>query len=228
MKFVNHPFIFVFFICLIALSCAPRAKKVISPAQAWAIDVANATEASSTLVAEFVARELSLGPKQKEKFVNDYVVEREAVVKRQAEARKTGNRQDFMLVIRKNEEGFLRVMKVNLNPDQIKIAINILRPDGMLGGSMTGSLDGSVNSLIRGKVAKNKIEKALPILVTYHQQFAALNAKALSEGISPDDRMDKVIELRVATAKKLVPIIGEEAADFWLDLRTRKGISIKK
>jgi len=68
----------------------------------------------------------------------------------------------------------------------------------------------------------------LPILVKYHQQFAALNAKALSEGISPEDRMAKVIELRVATAKKMVSIIGEEAADFWLDLRTRKGISIKK
>jgi len=227
-KFVNHSFIFVFFICFIGLSCAPRAKKEISPAQAWAIEVANATEASSTLVAEFVARELSLGPKQTEKFVNDYVVESEAVLKRQAEARETGNRQDFRSVSRKNEEGFLRVMKVNLNPDQIKIAINILRPDGMLGGSFTGSLDGSVNSLIRGKVAKNKIEKALPILVKYHQQFAALNAKALSEGISPEDRMAKVIELRVATAKKMVSIIGEEAADFWLDLRTRKGISIKK
>ncbi len=80
------------------------------------------------------------------------------------EARKTGNPEDFRSMIRKNEEGFLHVMKENLNPGQNNAAINILRPDGMLGGTLTGSLDGSVNRLVRVKVAKNKIEKALPIL----------------------------------------------------------------
>ncbi len=86
------------------------------------------------------------------------------LIKRQMEARKTGNPEDFRSMIRKNEEGFLHVMKENLNPGQNNAAINILRPDGMLGGTLTGSLDGSVNRLVRVKVAKNKIEKALPIL----------------------------------------------------------------
>jgi len=60
--------------------------------------------------------------------------------------------------------------------------------------------------------------------VLYHRQFAALNAEALSS----NDRMDKVIELRVAIAKELASIIGVEAADFWLDLNRRKGISIRR
>ena len=222
MKSASQSFIFLFIASIITFSCAPHAKKELSPAQAWAIDVARATRATSILVAEFVARELSLNAKQTEKFVRDYLAERAA------EARKAGDRQDLRSEMRMNTEGFLRVMNDNLNRDQVKIATKILRPDGVLGGSLTGSLDGSVNRLVRGKVAKNKIEKAMPILVKYHQQFAALNAKVLSKGISREGRMDNVIELRVATAKELASIIGVEAADFWLDLQRRKGISIKK
>jgi len=211
-------------LCLIVFSCYTSTFEETSPSQVWAIDVANATEAASTLVAKFVARELSLGSEQTEKFVKDYVAERQAVVKRLMKARNSANGPDIGSMVRKNEKGFLRVMQNNLNPDQIDIAISILRPDGMLGGTVTGALDGSVNSLVRGKVPKEKIEEAMPILVLYHRQFAALNAEALSS----NDRMDKVIELRVAIAKELASIIGVEAADFWLDLNRRKGISIRR
>jgi len=211
-------------LCLIVFSCYTSTFEETSPSQVWAIDVANATEAASTLVAKFVARELSLGSEQTEKFVKDYVAERQAVVKRLMKARNSANGPDTGSMVRKNGKGFLRVMQNNLNPDQIDIAISILRPDGMLGGTVTGALDGSVNSLVRGKVPKEKIEKAMPILVLYHRQFAALNAEALSS----NDRMDKVIELRVAIAKELASIIGVEAADFWLDLNRRKGISIRR
>jgi len=228
MKFTYYSFIFVFLICFVTFSCATRAKKEIDPAWARTIEAAKATEATATLVAEFVAYELSLGPKQTKKFVKAYVAEQKAAVNRQLEARQMRNRQTPSLIYRKNEAGLLRVMKDNLNPDQSKKALNIMRPDGILRGTFTGSLDNSVNRLIQGKAAKKKIEKALPILVKYLQQFLALHAKASSEGISREDRMDKVVELRVATAKKLVPIVGVEAADFWLGLRTRKGISIKK
>jgi hypothetical protein len=211
-------------LCLIAFSCFTDTYEETSPSQAWAIDVANATEATSTLVAEFVARELSLGPEQTGKLVKDYVRERQAAANRHMEARDNADSADIRSMVRKNEKGFLRVMQNNLNPDQIDIAISILRPDGMLGGTWTGSLDGSVNTLVRGKVPKKKIEEAMPILVLYHRQFAALNAKALSS----NERMDKVIELRVAIAKELASIIGVEAADFWLDLKRRKGISIRR
>lgn len=228
MKSASQSFISLFIASIFAFSCAPHARKELSRAQAWAIAVAKATKATSVLVAEFAARELSLSAKQTEKFVKDYVAEREAVERRREEAHKTGERRDLRSEMRTNAEGFLRVMNDNLNRDQVKIATKILRPDGVLGGSLTGSLDGSVNRLVQGKVAKHKIEKAMPILVKYHQQFAALNARVLSEGISREDRSDNVIELRVATAKELASVIGVEAADFWLDLQRRKGISIKK
>jgi hypothetical protein len=227
-KAASQIFIFLFIASIFAFSCAPHARKELSPAQAWAIDIEKATKATSILVAEFAAGELSLSAKQTKKFVKDYVAEREAVARRRAEASKSGERQDLMSEMRMNTEGFLRVMNDNLNRDQVKIATKILRPDGVLGGSLTGSLDGSVNRLVRGKVAKHKIEKAMPILVKYHQLFAALNARVHSEGISREDRIDNVIELRVATAKELASVIGAKAADFWLDMQRRKGISIKK
>jgi hypothetical protein len=228
MKSARRSFIFLFFANIITFSCTSHAGKELSSARTWAIGVAKATKATSILVAEFVARELSLSAKQTKKFVKDYVAEREAVERRRAEARKTGDRQDVRSEMRINAEGFLRVMNDNLDPDQVKIAEKILRPDGILGGSLTGSLDGSVNKLVQGKVAKHKIEKAMPILAKYHQRFAALNTRVLSDGISSGDRMDNVIELRVATAKELASVIGVEAADFWLGMQRRMGISIKK
>jgi hypothetical protein len=228
MNSARRSFIFLFFTNIITFSCTSHAGKELSSARTWAIGVAKATKATSILVAEFVARELSLSAKQTKKFVKDYVAEREAVERRRAEARKTGDRQDVRSEMRINAEGFLRVMNDNLDPDQVKIAEKILRPDGILGGSLTGSLDGSVNKLVQGKVAKHKIEKAMPILAKYHQRFAALNTRVLSDGISSGDRMDNVIELRVATAKELASVIGVEAADFWLGMQRRMGISIKK
>jgi hypothetical protein len=60
--------------------------------------------------------------------------------------------------------------------------------------------------------------------VTCHQRLAELN----SEGLASKERVDKVTELRVATAKELASIIGTDAADFWLGMRRRQGTSIKK
>ena len=211
-------------LCLTAFSCYPATFEETSPSQTWAIAVANATEATSILVAEYVARELSLSPEQTEKFVKDYVTERQAVVERQMRESNRANGPDIGSMVRKSEKGFLRVMQNSLDPDQIDIAISILRPDGMLGGTVTGSLDGSVNSLVRAKVPREKIMEAMPILVLYHRQFAALNAEALSSNA----RTDKVIELRVAIAEELASIISVEAADFWLDLNRRRGISIRR
>ncbi|MCJ7579407.1 MAG: hypothetical protein MUP98_02615 [Candidatus Aminicenantes bacterium] len=221
MKFKYLIFIFIFLICFIAFSCAPLEKKEIDPARAWAIKESKATKATATLVAKFIAFELSLDKESTKTFVDAYVDERIKAGERQEEVRTRGDRQFSIAVSRVNEQGFLRVINKTLSPDQRKQAINIMRPDGMLGGSLTGSLDGSVNRLIRGKVGEKKIMKAMPILVKYLQQFVALNAKAISERISREERMDMVIELRMATAKKLVSIIGEDAAEYWLDLQTR-------
>ena len=219
MKLKPHSFFFIFAVSLTTLSCVQRdAKREISPAQSRAIEIAEENKASSTLVAEYVARELSLGPRQKRKFVQDYVAEREAFATQQLEANRTG-----LLPVQKNEEGFLRVMNDNLSPDQVKVAISILRPRGFMRGSFMG-LEGSVNMLIRINVPLKKIRKALPVLVTYNQQFAEL----VTKGLSSKDRMDKVIELRVATAKELASIIGNDAADSWLGMQRRQGISITK
>ncbi len=190
--------------------------------------MSKATKATAILVAKFVAIELSLDKESTKTFVAAYVDERIKTAVRQEEVRTRGDRQFSIAVSRVNEKTFLRVINKNLSPDKRKQAINIMRPDGRLGGSVSGSLDGAVNRLIRGKVAGKKIKQTMPILVKYLQQFVALDAKAISERISREERMNMVIELRVATAKKLASIIGVDAADYWLDLRTRQGISIKK
>lgn len=228
MKFIYCAYIFIFLICFMSFSCALLEKKEVDPALARAGEMSKATKATALLVAEFVASELSLDKKSTKTFVDAYMHERIKAAERQEEVRTRGNRQLSISVSRVNVEGFLRVINENLSPDKRNQAIDIMRPDGSLGGSLTGSLDGMVNRLIRGKAAEKKIMRAMPILVQFLHQFVALNKKAISERISRDERMKRVIELRVATAKKLASIIGVEAADYWLDLRTRQGISIKK
>ena len=221
MKFVRYYFILTLAYCLILLSCAPYLIEEIDltrpPDPSEEVKL---TKETAKVVANFVAHKMSLSPKQKRTFVLAYVAEREAAVKRQLEFRLSGNQQDLTSIYQKNEEGLLKVMKDTLSPDQSKKALIILRPDGRP-GEIFGFLDDSVNRLIRGRVAKRKIKRALPILEKYHQQLASITVKARSEGIVRKDTRDKIIELRIETAKKLAPIIGEEAASFWLDLRTR-------
>jgi hypothetical protein len=221
MKITYRTSIFILLLCSFGFSFTQRQKEALNPSQAWADAVFKATEATAILVAKYVASELSLDPIVTNNFVNAYVQERLAAAKRREEIRYKGNRQSTLSVSRMDRVGYLRVLRENLSPAQRKIATSIMRPDGRLGGSLTGSLDGSVNRLVRARITKRKIMKTMPIIVEYLNQFVDL------ERISGDERMDKVIELRVATAKKMVPIIGVDAADSWLDLRRRKGITIK-
>lgn len=221
MKFLRYYFILTFACCLILLSCAHHLIEEIDLTQPPDPgEEVKLTKETAKVVANFVGRKLSLGSKQKRKFVAAYVAEREEAVKRQLEVRLSGNQQDLTWIYQKNEEGLLKVMKDTLNPNQRQKALIILRPDGRP-GEIFGFLDDSVNRLIRGRVAKRKIKMALPILEKYHQQLASLTAKARSEGMVRKDTRDKIIELRIETAKKLAPIISEEAASFWLDLRRR-------
>jgi hypothetical protein len=83
-KLKPHSFFFISAVSLITHSYVQHdSKGEISYVQSRAIEIAEANKASSTLVAEYVARELSLGPRQRRKFVQDYVTEREALATRQ-------------------------------------------------------------------------------------------------------------------------------------------------
>ena len=172
---------------------------------------AKLTRATVTLVVKYVARELSLGAEETEKFVKAYVAEREAGEKRLAEARQSGERRQTWSVYRENQKSLQAVLEANLSPDQVKKAEEIL------GFSMfPGGLESSVRALLRAEVAEKKMNKALPVLVKHHQQERDLFRKAFStKEITREQFRTKREEMREATVEKLGDIVGEKAADAW-------------
>jgi single-stranded DNA-specific DHH superfamily exonuclease len=162
------------------------------------------TKQAAPLAAKAIAQYVKLSDDEAKKFTTAYVAESEAAAKRLAEATGEGR----MEVNKQNTESMTKVLEANLTAEQVKKA-------AALTGGFGGGLSASIVSLLRAKVAQEKVEKALPVLVKYHAARQELTAK-MTPGTPPDEEtMKKMTALRESTAKELGPIVGEEAAGEW-------------
>lgn len=162
---------------------------------------------AAPLAAKALAQYLDLSADEAKKFTDAYVAESEAAQKRLAEAMQSGDNEQRMAVFRENGEKRQKMLEGNLTPEQAKKAAAVL--------GRFSFLDFSIQGLLRAKVDKAKVEKALPVLVKYAVAQQELFGKMREGGGSREELMGKFTELREKTAKELAPIIGEEAAATW-------------
>jgi hypothetical protein len=168
---------------------------------------------SAPLTAKAIAQYVELKGDAEKKFTDAYLAESEAAQKRAADARQasSGDRQGMMEVMRTNGEKMKEVMDKNLTPEQATKAAKVAGP--------FNSLDREIQNLLRNKVEKEKVEKALPALLKYAEASQELMAKMRDGGVTREEIGTKVTDLRAAAAKDLAPAIGEEAANKWKETR---------
>ncbi len=168
---------------------------------------------SAPLTAKAIAQYVELKGDAEKKFTDAYVAELAEAQKRMADARQanTGDRQAMMDLGRQNEEKMKEVLAKNLTPEQAKKAEKVT-------GRGAG-LERQIQTLLRNKVEKEKIEKALPTLVKFVEASQELMAKMQDNTLTREEFGPKMTELRDKTATELAPAIGEEAANKWKETR---------
>jgi len=174
---------------------------------------AELTKNAAPLTAKAIAQYVGLTGDAEKKFTEAYLAESEAAQKRTAEARQANSddRQGMMEVMRTNGEKMQEVLTKNLTPEQATKAAKIAGPFSSLGRE--------IQNLLRNKVEKEKIEKALPALTKYAEASQDLMTKMRDGSVTREEIGTKMTELRATAAKDLAPAIGEEAANKWKETR---------
>ena len=163
------------------------------------------------LTAQAISDFLELKGAAVKKFKTAYAKEAATAQERIVEARKLEDRTKRSEAYLASSKKTLAALKKSLTEEQMKKAAPLL------GGSRysSNSLDRSIQSLLRAKVEKAKIKKALPVLVTYTVERSKIYGTTRGENMSAEDRdaaRAKSDALRAKLTKDLTPIIGEEAA----------------
>lgn len=171
---------------------------------------------SVTMVARFIAKDVGLAADKTEKFVQAYVAEREAAMKRLAETAKEQGQKvkgEAKSIREESQKRMDAVLNEHLTAEQVKK----VKEYGLEG------LERSVRALIQSKVEEAKMDLALPVLAKFHKATEELMTKRQSKEITRQDAAAKEKELKTATAKELTPIIGEDAATRWEGAKTGAG-----
>ncbi len=159
-----------------------------------------------------MAKETGLAADKTDKFVAAYVAERQAGLVRLRDAAATataGANGKAQTVLVDNAKSMLAVLNANLTPEQVKKAQAIM-------GNLAGDMDREVAFLMDAKAPAEKIEKAMPSLSKYETAAAEdIYNKVASGLMSRPDAVAKMKDLRLATAKDLGPILGDDVATKW-------------
>ena len=169
---------------------------------------AKLSKEAAPLTAKAIAQYVDLKGDAEKKFTEAYLAETEAAQKRLTDAGQGG---DMMSLMRENGEKMKEVLDKNLTPEQATKAAKLTGPFNSLGRE--------IQNLLRNKVEKEKIEKALPALTKYAEATQELMGKMRDNSMTREEMGTKMTELRTQTAKDLAPAIGEEAANKWKETR---------
>lgn len=158
-----------------------------------------------------LAKELSIDKAKAKKVVDAYMASRANI--RQVMREAQGDREATRAAFTKMREASQKALTDNLTEEQAQTARRLI-----------SSLETSIRALAGAKVDQAKIEKAVPVLVQYAKDTAGLSGRrGGGDQTSREERTAKLNKLREATAKQLVPIVGEEGAAAWQRRGSRMG-----
>ncbi len=201
------------FVAVLTLSVSAQAPQGGGPTPEQRAEFAELAKNSAPLTAKAIAQYVELKGDAEKKFTEAYVAELAAAQKRMEDAMQAsqGNPQGMMDLFRENGEKMKEVLDKNLTPEQATKAAKVTGP--------FNTLNAEIQNLLRNKVEKEKIEKALPALTKYAEASQDLMSKMRDGSVTREEIGTKMAELRDQAAKDLTPVIGEEATNKWKETR---------
>jgi hypothetical protein len=182
--------------------------------------MAQVREEVTPLAAQAIAQYVGLTEDKAKAFVEAYVAEAEKAQKKMTELREQGggDREAMMTAFRESRESMQAMLKKHLDEKQYEKA------EVLVGMGRFGTLDRSIQVLLMQEVEKAKVEKALPVLTGYAADVQGMMAKVRAQEMEMTAAQEKMTAAREAAAKKLAPIVGEEAANAWQERSGMRGM----